>query len=123
MAKLSLASAPKTFKRTINIELLDGSTADVELTFKYKTRSEYAKLLDEVMKSEDGDAKKETAVDVFARLGEGTADFLMKIVDGWDLEDKFTKANVVKLIDSFPAVSNEITEVYRVAILEGRVKN
>jgi hypothetical protein len=123
MAKLSLASAPKTFKRTINIELLDGSTADVELTFKYKTRSEYAKLLDEVMKAEDGDAKKETAVDVFARLGEGTADFLMKIVDGWDLEDKFTKANVVKLIDSFPAVSNEITEVYRVAILEGRAKN
>jgi len=93
MAKLSLASAPKTFKRKVTIELLDDTTADIELTFKYKTRSDYAKLLDEVMKADKADdGKVETAVDIFKRLGAGTAEFLMKIVEAWDLDDEFNQA-------------------------------
>jgi len=124
MAKFSLASAPKTFKRKVTINLLDDTTADIELTFKYKTRSDYAKLLDEVMKADKADdGKVETAVDIFKRLGAGTADFLMKIVEAWDLDDEFNKANVADLIDKFPAAANEITETYRVAILEGKTKN
>lgn len=124
MAKFSLASAPKTFKRKVTITLLDESTADIELTFKYKTRIEYAKLLDEVMKQDKvDDSKTESAVDIFKRLGAGTVDFLMKIVESWDLEDDFNKANVADLIDKFPAAANEITEAYRIAILEGRTKN
>lgn len=124
MAKFSLASAPKTFKRIVTITLLDDSTADIELTFKYKTRSEYAKLLDEVMKAEKSDeTKAETAVDIFKRLGAGTAEFLMKIVEAWDLDDEFNKSNVADLIDKFPAAANEITETYRIAILEGKSKN
>lgn len=124
MAKFSLASAPKTFKRKVTIMLLDDTTADIELTFKYKTRSEYAKLLDEVMKADKHDEEKtETAVDIFKRLGAGTADFLIKIVEAWDLDDEFNKANVADLIDKFPAAANEITETYRVAILEGKTKN
>ena len=124
MAKFSLASAPKTFKRKVTITLLDDSTADIELTFKYKTRTEYAKLLDEVMKQDKADdSKTESAVDIFKRLGAGTVEFLMKIVDGWDLDDEFNKSNVSELIDKFPAAANEITEAYRIAILEGRTKN
>lgn len=125
MAKFSLASAPKTFKRKVTITLLDESTADIDLTFKYKTRSEYAKLLDEVMSKENhiDTGVTESAVDIFKRLGAGTVDFLMKIVDAWDLEDDFNKANVADLIDKFPAAANEITEAYRIAILEGRTKN
>lgn len=124
MAKFSLASAPKTFKRKVTITLLDDSTADIELTFKYKTRTEYAKLLDEVMKQDKvDDSKTESAVDIFKRLGAGTVEFLMKIVEGWDLDDEFNKSNVSELIDKFPAAANEITEAYRIAILEGRTKN
>ena len=124
MAKFSLASAPKTFKRKVTITLLDESTADIELTFKYKTRTEYAKLLDEVMKQDKADdSKTESAVDIFKRLGAGTVEFLMKIVEGWDLDDEFNKSNVSELIDKFPAAANEITEAYRIAILEGRTKN
>lgn len=124
MAKFSLASAPKTFKRKVTITLLDDSTADIELTFKYKTRTEYAKLLDEVMKQDKvDDNKTESAVDIFKRLGAGTVEFLMKIVEGWDLDDEFNKSNVSELIDKFPAAANEITEAYRIAILEGRTKN
>ncbi len=124
MAKFSLASAPKTFKRKVTITLLDDSTADIELTFKYKTRTEYAKLLDEVMKHDKvDDSKTESAVDIFKRLGAGTVEFLMKIVEGWDLDDEFNKSNVSELIDKFPAAANEITEAYRIAILEGRTKN
>ena len=124
MAKFSLASAPKTFKRKVTITLLDDSTADIELTFKYKTRTEYAKLLDEVMKQDKVDeSKTESAVDIFKRLGAGTVEFLRKIVEGWDLDDEFNKSNVSELIDKFPAAANEITEAYRIAILEGRTKN
>jgi len=124
MAKFSLASAPKTFKRKVTITLLDESTADIELTFKYKTRTEYAKLLDEVMSKEKADDEKtQSAVDIFKRLGAGTVEFLMKIVEGWDLDDEFNKSNVADLIDKFPAAASEITEAYRIAILEGRTKN
>lgn len=120
MAKLSLVNAPKDFKRTISIELLDGSKADIEIEFKYKTRTEYAKLLDEVMKSETGDNTDKTASDIFKKLGEGTADFILKIASGWDLEDTFNKKNVAILVDTYPAVANAISEAYRLAILEGK---
>lgn len=120
MAKLSLVNAPKDFKRMITIELLDGSTADIEIEFKYKTRIEYAKLLDEVMKSDNSESDDKTASDIFKKLGEGTADFILKIASGWDLEDTFNKKNVAILVDTYPAVANAISEAYRLAILEGK---
>ena len=130
MAKLSLASAPKTFKRTVSIPLLDGSDADIEITYKYKTRSDYAKLLDDVVKSEkpkdkqkEGEEVTESAVDIFKRLGAGTVDYLMKIIESWDLDDEFNKANIADLIDKFPSAANKISETYRIAILEGATKN
>lgn len=129
MAKLVLGNAPKNFNKSITIELLDGSTADIEMKFKYRTRKEYAALLDAIMQKEapkkgkKAEVVEESISEVFARLGDGTADFILDIADGWDLDDAFNKESVIDLIDKFPAATNAISEAYRIACLEGRLGN
>ena len=62
MAKLVLGSAPKTFKSKITFELLDGGKADIEMIYKYKTRNEYAKLIDSTVDEQEATGKKERCV-------------------------------------------------------------
>jgi hypothetical protein len=125
MAKIQLGKAPKNFKRKISIELLDGGKGDVEFTFIYRTRSEYAKLMDDTLAVEAGTEapKNETAAHAFERIGEGTVEFIQKIADGWDLEEDFSAENIKQLIDTYPAITVAASETYRLAILEGRTKN
>ena len=125
MARLKLGNAPKNFKRKITIDLLDGTKGDIEFSLIYRTRSEYAKLMDETLKAES-DAqvpKNETAEQAFERIGDGTVGFILSIADGWDLEDDFNAENIKELIDTYPAITVALSENYRLAILEGRTKN
>lgn len=125
MAKIKLGNAPKNFKRKVTIDLLDGSKGDVEFNFIYRTRSEYAALMDETLAAESGTEtpKNETAAQAFERIGAGTVDFILAIADGWDLDDEFNEENIKELIDTFPAITPALSESYRLAILEGRAKN
>lgn len=125
MAKIKLGNAPKNFKRKITIELLDGTKGDVEFSFVYRTRSEYAELMDKTLAEESGVEvpKNETAAQAFERIGAGTVDFILAIADGWDLDDEFNAENIKTLIDTFPAITPAASEVYRHAVLEGRTKN
>jgi Phage tail assembly chaperone len=127
MAKLQLGKAPTSFKRTITIEQLDGSKASIELDFKYRTRTQYAELLDSILVTDEKKSKKADEQKSFAEIlkmqGDGTIDFMLQIANGWDLEDEFNRANVTILVDTFPNATTEINEAYRVAILEGRLKN
>lgn len=125
MAKIKLGTPPKNFKRKISIDLLDGTKGDVEFTFKYRTRSEYAALMDNTLKAEN-DAeipKDETAAQAFDRIGAGTVDFILDIAESWDLDDDFNHDNVKTLIDTYPAITAAASEAYRLAILDGRTKN
>ena len=123
--KIKLGNPPKDFKRKITIELLDGTKGDVEFTFKYRTRSEYADLMDATLNAEkDAPVKKEeTAKEAFERIGEGTVSFIKEIATGWDLEEEFNDENIKTLIDTYPAVTVAASESYRLAILEGVRKN
>lgn len=125
MAKIVLGKAPKNFKRKITIDLLDGGKGDIEFLFKYRTRSEYAELMDKTLAAESGAdvPKDETAAQAFARIGDGTVDFILAIAEGWDLDDEFNAENIKTLIDTFPAITPAASEVYRHAVLEGRTKN
>lgn len=123
--KIKLGTPPKDFKRKITIDLLDGTKGDVEFTFKYRTRSEYAALMDDTLNAEkDATAKKEeSAKEAFERIGEGTVSFIKEIATGWDLEEEFNDQNIKTLIDTYPAVTVAASEVYRISILEGVRKN
>ena len=125
MAKIKLGNAPKNFKRKITIDLLDGSKGDVEFNFIYRTRSEYAELMDKTLAAESGveAPKNETAAQAFERIGAGTVEFIQSIADGWDLDDEFNAENITQLIDAYPAITVAASEAYRLAILEGRAKN
>jgi hypothetical protein len=125
MAKLQLGKAPTSFKRTVKIQQLDESFVTIELDFKYRTRTEYAELIDTILKPKDGKKAKDdiSFADTIKELGEGTIDFILQICNGWDLEDEFNRENVAILVDQFPSASTEISDAYRLAILEGRIKN
>ena len=132
MAKLILGQAPKTFKKEIIVPLLNGETAEINFTFRFKTRDEYAKLIDKLMADENPKASKAKKTEeekeltlsaAFAKVSKSTVDFILEIAEGWDLEDKFSAATVEQLMNEFPGATAAISEGYRAAILEGRVKN
>ena len=123
MATIKLGSAPATFNKTISFDLVNGEKGDISFEFVYRTRSEYAALVDELSaqgKLENFDA---SMTEIYKVVDKSAVDFILKAAKGWDLEDKFTPANVAKLVDQFPGAFNALTEAYRSALLDGRTKN
>ena len=123
MATIKLGSAPATFNKTISFDLVNGEKGEITFEFVYRTRSEYAALVDELSaqgKLENFDA---SMTEIYKAVDKSAVDFILKAAKGWDLEDKFTPANVAKLVDQFPGAFNALTEAYRAALLDGRTKN
>ena len=125
--KIKLGSTPKSFKRTITVDMLDGTKGSMECEFKYRTRVDFGKFLDGIfadagVKPTDTDDKIVIA-EVMARTRDTNADYLMQVLDGWNLEDELNRANLQQLCDEFPGVANTIMESYRVSITEGRLGN
>ncbi|WP_334109242.1 phage tail assembly chaperone [Methylobacillus sp.] len=123
MATIKLGSAPATFNKTISFDLVNGEKGEITFEFVYRTRSEYAALVDELSaqgKLENFDA---SMTEIYKVVDKSAVDFILKAAKGWDLEDKFTPANVAKLVDQFPGAFNALTEAYRSALLDGRTKN
>lgn len=126
MAKLVLGSAPKTFKSKVNFDLIGGGKAEIEFDFKYKTRSQYALLIDSTEAEPKEKIKKEEELktsDVYKMVDEKVCLFILEIAEGWDLSDEFNAENVAKMLDEFPMSKTPIIEKYRDAILDGRLKN
>ena len=128
MAKIKLGSTPKSFKRTVTVDMLDGTKGSIECDFKYRMRTEFGAFLDEIFKDagvapEVGTDEKVLIAEVMSKTRDTNADYLIKVLDGWNLDDELNKANLQQLCDEFPGVSNSIMETYRVAVTEGRAKN
>jgi hypothetical protein len=137
MAKIRLGAKPESFKHAVKFKMIDGSDGVIEVTFKYRTKTEFGKFIDEVI-SDAKTAATSTAdekVEEFsmARLMEQTAgsnaDYILHVATGWnllDVEDKpveFTRAKVQELADQVPAAAAAIMETYRTACTEGRLGN
>lgn len=127
--KITLNQRPADFKRKVEIPMLDGGeVAEVEFHFKYRTRTEHAKLIDEhaelVKKKadirQDGDFSFERFV---GQSLEDDADMIVQMATGWDLDDAFNKENVVELLNKYGGSGQNITAAYRSAIVEGRLGN
>ena len=127
MAKIILGKTPKSFKRTVTVDMLDGTKGSIECEFKYMTRTAFGAFLDGIFKDAgvapaEGDEKVIIA-DVMAKTRDTNAEYLIKILDGWNLDDELSKANLQQLCDEFPGVANSIMEVFRTAVTEGKAKN
>lgn len=151
MAKITLGSTPKTFQHAVTFPMLDGTEGTIELTFKYRTRTEYGAFVDawrkqrEARSTADVQAKlqaHEEAVKQAKEAGteppsiellpqaelqtavvEGTADYILLIAEGWNLDEPFSMANVRQLCDEVPSAGPAITDAYRVALTEARLGN
>ena len=128
MAKIKLGNRPKSFKRTVKVPMLDGSEGSIEVTFKYRTRSEFGAFIDAITEAAgvkqkaDEDAKFSLA-DLMEKTKESNADYLFKVIEGWNLDEEFTLPNVAQLCDELPGAASAIMETYRLAVTEGRLGN
>jgi hypothetical protein len=138
--KIKLGARPKSFKRELTFALLEGESGAIEVSYKYRTRSEFAKLTDELQAAaqaagEAEIAKAKAAVEAGEQvkplsqleMHEHTVAFqvdqVMQAVDGWNLDVPFDRKAVEQLADEVPAAITAIIVNYRSAIIEGRQGN
>lgn len=127
MAKITLGARPKTFTRIIKFPMLDGTTGSIEVTYKYRTRSEFGVFVDELVQSAGKAEPEEGQPFSMARLMQETAGanaaYLLKVIEAWNLDEPFNQANLQRLADELPAAAIAIMEAYRAACSEGRLGN
>jgi hypothetical protein len=138
--KIILGKRPKSFKRTVSFPMPGEAAGTIEVSYKYRTRSEFAAFSDEfqsVAKAEgekavaritDAIEKKEpvaepTQAEITERQNALNVRYLMGALDGWNLDEEFNEENVAQLVDELPAAANAIAADYRSAINEGRLGN
>ena len=126
MAKLVIGKTPTTFKPfNVKFTLPDGEGDQILVTFKYKTRSQFAAFLNELFQ-EAGEEKTDEKVDfekLFAKGGEKTVSHLTKIIAEWDFAEKPTADTLRALHDQAPAAAAAMTSAYNAACTEGRLGN
>lgn len=91
MARLKLNPDP-TFKSKVAVPV-PGGTAEVECVFTYRDRK---------------------AAQAWMEAGKDAADVdaLLGCMEGWDLDDEFSRDSVQKLCDTYPGAANAIIGRY-----------
>jgi hypothetical protein len=126
MAKITLGKRPTNFKHTVKFKMLDGSDGAIEVTYKYRTRKEFGVFIDEVFAAskEDRPADEEFSwAALMEKTGSSNADYVMQAIEGWNLDEEFTRENVQQLADELPAAITAIMDSYRNAMTQGRLGN
>ncbi|HSH86892.1 MAG TPA: phage tail assembly chaperone [Methylophilus sp.] len=136
--KLDLAPPPETIKHTITLLLSNDDEADLEIEYIYRDGQqmvEYANATQEkgekkVAKSKASkvDAVEETPAKINYvenrknRLKEDVA-AVMEIAKGWEFEDEFNAANLIKFENKYPGALLAISTGYFTALQGVRLKN
>ncbi|WP_250501972.1 phage tail assembly chaperone [Caballeronia sp. AZ7_KS35] len=126
MPKIKLGQRPQSFKRVVKFKMLDGAEASIEVSYKYRTRTEFGAFIDEIAaaaKAERPEGDDFSVAAIWEKIGSGNADYIMQAVDGWNLDEEFTRENVQQLADELPAAVIAIIDSYRDAITQGRLGN
>jgi hypothetical protein len=122
--KLTFGNPPSTFKKEVVATLLDGSQIKFEVDYVYRSRTQYAELMDEIMNKPNYQEGEEFSIKSSTiASNKNDVDTVLKIAKGWSLQDPFTEESLGLVEDNYPAVIIAIINAYRSAILEGRVKN
>lgn len=123
--KIKLGNRPKSFKQIVTFPLLEGGEGAIEVSFKYRTRTEFGAFIDGIFEA----AKQEQVSgefrmsDLMEKTRDKNAAYLLDVIDGWNLDEPLSRETAEQLCDEIPAAAAEIMEAYRTAIVEGRAKN
>ena len=127
MAKIKLGNRPKSFKKTVSFDMLEGGKGSIECVYKYRTRSEFGTFIDELMEAagakEKADGEKFSMAELMDKTAGSNADYILSVLESWNLDEDLNKTNAQQLADEYPAAAAAIMETYRTACLEGRVGN
>lgn len=137
MAKIKLGTRPKSFKHTVTVPLLDGTSGTLECVFRYRTRKEFGEFVDalaadaraaakkaeEEAKAAGAEARPYSLKEYHEKGVETNADYVLGILESWNLDVELSRDAVQQLADELPGVSAAIVEAYRLAIAEGRLGN
>ncbi|RYF73782.1 MAG: hypothetical protein EOO22_08310, partial [Comamonadaceae bacterium] len=123
-----LGNRPKSFTRKVEFPMLDGQTGAIDITFKYRTRTEFGVFIDELMaaageKKKADDDEKFSMAALMERTAGANASYILQVVDAWNLDAELSLSSVQQLSDEVPAASAAIMETYRLACTEGRLGN
>ena len=125
--KIKLGSRPKSFTRIVKFPMLEGGEGSIECTFKYRTRKEFGEFIDRMVDAAGGKPKAEdekfSMADLMDRTAGQNAQYIMDVLDGWNLDEDLSQANVQQLADELPGAAAAIMEAYRTACVEGRLGN
>ena len=128
MAKVKLGARPKNFKRNVEFDMLDGTKGNIECVYKYRTRSEFGAFVDEMVDkanpaNPDETPKQFSMTELMEKTKDTNADYLLKVLDGWNLDEELSRESLQQLADEVPAAVGAMMETYRAAILQGRLGN
>ena len=128
MAKITLGSAPKSFKHKVSFPLIDGGKGDITVEYRYRNKAQFAQFVAEIYPDLKTGMPEPTGegVDVVAIARdalEREVNYILAAVSGWDLAEDFDAHNVKQLANDFPAAATAIIAAYRVAVTEGKAKN
>lgn len=125
--KIKLGARPKSFTRIVKFPMLEGGEGSIECTFKYRTRKEFGEFIDRMVDAAGAKPKAEdekfSMADLMDRTAGQNAQYIMDVLDGWNLDEDLSQANVQQLADELPAATAAIMETYRTACVEGRLGN
>lgn len=127
MSKIKLGQRPKSFEKVVKFDMLEGGTAAIKCTYKYRTRKEFGEFIDALVT--DAGAKDEVTGGQFsmAALMEKTAGsnakYMLDVLEAWNLDEDLTLSNAQQLADELPGAAAAIMETYRLAVTEGRLGN
>ena len=103
MAKLSLKVNP-TFTAKVGIPCAGGEDAEVMLTFKHRTKTALAEFAN-------------------SRAEKTDVQSFMDMVEGWDLSDALTEANVAELLENYIGAAVATYRTYVQELTKAREKN
>lgn len=125
--KIVLGKRPKNFKSVVTCNTPDGESLSIECSYVYRTKREFGVLADEMFNKEPPTGTNEEVKASMKAALEGSielqAKWILKIMDGWNLDVEFTRESVEQLCDEFPAHALEIIARYREVTLDGRLGN
>ena len=101
--KFNLSANP-TFKAKVAIPVPGGKPADIEFTFKHRSKDALKEFMDDMKEKED-------------------VDLLQDLVSGWDIDDPFNAESLEKMIQNYPGSALAIYQTYMVEMSGARAKN
>lgn len=136
---IKLGKNPETFKKTIRLYDVNGKAESLQVEYKFRTRLQFAELMDQraarekeiedaelaaLADAENGTPAAAKTFEQSVRDGMAIATSrVLEIAKGWDLADDFNAENLEELEGMFPNALADIQAEYQSALLEARRKN